>query len=294
MSIDSFFFLVKSAFRSLFRNFMLTLASVTVLAVCLVVLGSSVLIAQNVDAFIDEIGAQNEVVLFMDETMERYDIELFIASLRKIRNISSIRMETKETALAKYKESLGENAALFESVEADTFRDSVIFEIQDLSKYDQTMYEVEKLGGIGSVRAPQTVVSRILDIRDTLSFFAACIVILFLFVSIFIIMNSVKLSVFARRLEISIMKYVGATDLFIQFPYFIEGAMIGFFAGLLGIVSQIYVYSYILAPILTDLGLFTPIDVFSAMGTLAWAFLGGGILVGVVGSVIPLKKYLQV
>ncbi len=111
-------------------------------------------------------------------------------------------------------------------------------------------------------------------------------------VSMFIIMNSVKLSVYARRIEINIMKYVGATDFFIQLPYFIEGMMNGLIAGILSFVIELYLYNAVLSPILSDL---LPSLVFTDMLSF-WVpfFLVGGVLIGIIGSVYPVKKYLKV
>ena len=139
----------------------------------------------------------------------------------------------------------------------DTFRASLIFEVLDLSKYDQTLYQIGKLEGVGSISERRDVVNSIQQIKQSLFFLSSLVIVLFFIVSVFIIMNSVKLSVYARRLEINIMKYVGATDLFIQLPYFIEGMIIGLIAGVISFFLQFYLYSNVLSPLLSEV--FTPI-----------------------------------
>ena len=132
----------------------------------------------------------------------------------------------------------------------------------------------------------------ILEIRQVLSFLSIWVIALFFVVSMFIIMNSVKLSVYARRLEINIMKYVGATDLFIQLPYFIEGMIIGLLAGVISFFVQFYVYTAVLYPILSDL--FLPLSFTGELYFWIPFFLIGGVLIGIIGSVYPVKKYLKV
>ncbi|MDF2684861.1 MAG: hypothetical protein K0S55_42 [Clostridia bacterium] len=294
MSFDSVFFLIRSAITNVFKNILLTIASITVLSICLVILGSSLLIIGNVNIFIEEIGGENQVVIFLDESLDEASIQNFNNQLKNIPNIKNITYVTREEALAKYKESLGENQELFSDLEADTLRNSYIFEVDDLSKYEQTMYEVNKIPGIGYTREKKDIVDRILDIRQVLSFFSVWIIAFLFIISVFVITNSVKLSVFSRRLEISVMKCVGATDFFIQLPYFIEGMIIGLFAGGLAILVQQYVYNFVLAPILSDLGFFTPAALSGNFDFYTWSFLIVGAFVGVIGSVYPVKKYLKV
>ena len=294
MSFNSFFFLLRSAITNIFKNLLLTIASVTVLSICLVILGSSLLIIGNVNIFIEEIGGKSQIVIFLDDSLDSAGIQNFNDQLSNIPNIKNITYVTREEALEKYKASLGKNQELFNDLEADTLRNSFIFDVDDISKFDQTIYEVNKIKGIGYIRERRDLVDRILDIRQVLSFLSIWIVAFLFIISIFVITNSVKLSVFSRRLEISVMKNVGATDFFIQLPYFIEGIIIGLLAGGLAILAQGYVYNYILAPILADLGFFSPVSINGNFDFFTWCFLGVGAFVGIIGSVYPVKKYLKV
>lgn len=291
MSIDSLWFLVKSALNNLYRNLLLTIASVTVLTICLTLLGCTSLVVQNVNAFVEEIG-ESRIAVFLEEDMDELDIVRFQDELRGIGNVGDITYETKEQALANYLESLGEEMGMEEALDPETFRASLIFEIIDLSKYDQTLYEIRKLDGVGDIQERRDVVDGILEVRQVLSFLSIWVIILFFIVSMFIIMNSVKLSVYARRLEINIMKYVGATDFFIQLPYFIEGMIIGLLAGIVSFFVQFYVYTAVLYPILGEL--FTPLSFTDNLTFWIPFFLLGGMFIGVIGSVYPVKKYLKV
>ncbi len=292
MSLDSLWFLIKSALNNLYRNLLLTVASVTVLTICLTLLGCTTLVIQNVNAFVEEIG-ESRIAVFLEEDMDDLDIVRFKEELLDIGNVGNITYETKEQALANYLESLEGDTGMEDVLDADTFRASMIFEIVDLSKYDQTLYEIGKLEGVGEIQERRNVVERILEVRQIISFLSVWVIVLFFVVSMFIIMNSVKLSVYARRLEINIMKYVGATDFFIQLPYFIEGMIIGLLAGIISFFVQFYVYTAVLYPILAEL-LTTPLSFTAELSFWIPFFLIGGVLIGIIGSVYPVKKYLKV
>ena len=291
MSLDSLWFLIKSAFHNLFRNLLLTAASVTVLTICLSLLGSSALVVRNMNAFVDEIG-ESRIAVFLEEDMTDLDIVLFKDKLLAIGNIGDVTYETKEQAMENYMESIGSDTGMEEALDPEIFRASLIFEILDISKYDQTLYEIQKLDGVGDIRERRDVVEGILRVKQILLFLSIWVILLFLVVSMFIITNSVKLSVYARRLEINIMEYVGATDFFIQMPYFIEGMIIGLISGAISFFIQLYVYNAVLYPILSEI--FTPLSFVSEIGFWIPFFLICGGIVGIVGSVYPVKKYLKV
>ena len=291
MSFDSLWFLIKSALNNLYRNFLLTVASVTVLTICLTLLGSTSLVVQNVNCFVDEIG-ESRIAVFLEEDMTDPEVVRFKEELLAIGNIGNVQYETKEQALANYLENTGPGTGMEDVLDAETFRASLIFEILDLSKYDQTLYQIKKLEGVGNISERRDVVNKIQQVKQSLFFLSALVISLFFIVSVFIIMNSVKLSVYARRLEIIIMKYVGATDSFIQLPYFIEGMIIGLIAGIISFFLQFYLYSNVLSPLLSEM--FVPLSFTSQLSFWVIFFLLGGSLIGIVGSVFPVKKYLKV
>ena len=291
MSFDSLWFLIKSALNNLYRNLLLTVASVTVLTVCLTLLGCTSMVVQNVNYFVDDIG-ESRIAVFLEEDMNDLEIARFREELERIGNVGDIRYETKEQALANYLANVGSDTGMEDALDADTFRASFVFEIVNISKYDQTLYQIRKLDGVGNISERRETVDKIQQIKQALFFLSALVIALFFAGSVFIIMNSVKLSVYARRLEINIMKYVGATDLFIQLPYFIEGMIIGLMAGIVSFFLQFYVYNAVLAPLLSEL--FTPIPFLGQLSFWVPFFLLGGMVIGVVGSVFPVKKYLKV
>ena len=141
--IDSIIFLVKTAFKNVFKNWILTIASVSILSVCLIVLGSVMLIIGNINLFIDEIGDESQVVIYIEEDLSVEEITQINDKLHAISNIGNINYKSNAMILEEYKESLGEDAKLFEDLEADTFRNAFVFNIKDLEKFEQTIFEVK-------------------------------------------------------------------------------------------------------------------------------------------------------
>ena len=156
------------------------------------------------------------------------------------------------------------------------------------------LFETGEKAGQPAIRSQHDVVAAIVNIRQVLSIFSAVIIAIFFILSVFIITNSVKLSVFSRRTEINIMKYVGATDFYIQLPYFIEGLIIGLISGIVSYVVQRFLYNGMIAPIIQDFGISSALNLDVNFGYLFLAFLITGGLIGIIGSVFPVKKYLRV
>lgn len=292
--IDSLFFLIKTTFKNIFKNWILTIASISILTVCLVVLGSIALIFGNINLFINEVGDESQIVIYIEEDLSVDEITKINEELHAISNIGNINYKSNVMILEEYKKSLGEDAWLVEDLEAETFRNSFVFNIKDIEKFDQTIFEVEKIEGIATIKDRRDLVQKIVDIKEVLAFLSFWIIAIFLIISLVIITNSVKVSVYAKKQEIWLMKYVGSTDAFIEAPYFMEGIIIGLVSGALAIAAQIYVYTQVLEPILSDLGLINPININSVMTLLVIGFLAAGGIVGTVGSAYPVKKYLNV
>ena len=187
-----------------------------------------------------------------------------------------------------------ENSDINDNLDADIFRNAYIFEVEDLSKFDQTIYEVEKIEGGAEISHRRDLVQSLNDYENIVAFLFACIMVFLFILSVFVIMNSVKASVYARKNEIAIMKYVGATDFFIRLPFFIEGLIIGIFSGIISNILLIYIYNAVISPILSEIDFISPVDISSGHFYLTLIFIICGGLIGMLGSVLPVKKYLKV
>lgn len=298
MSFDSFLFIIKRAVSNIFRNIVLSLASVSILVACLLIFGVTIMLSENVTTFIDGVGGETRVVVYLEDGLTDAQIAEYGKKLAQIDNIvkDNIVFESKEQALENYKKTYSgeEYDDINASLDADIFRNSYIFEVEDLSKFDQTVYEVGKIDGGAEINERRDIVKKLNDVKGIVSFLFACIMIFLFVISIFVITNSVKASVYARKDEIAIMKYVGATDLFIKLPFFIEGLIIGIVAGMISNLLLVAVYNGIISPILAEIDFITPVNISTGHGYLTAIFILVGGFVGVLGSVLPVKKYLKV
>ncbi len=304
MSLDGLFFSVKNAISNIFRNYVLTIASIVVLGICLLSLGSTILIVKDADEIVDSVGSENRIVIFLNEDISQTGINDVQNELDKIKNITNIVYESPEQSLKNYADQLGTEAV--DGLDASVFRPSFIFDIIDLNKYEQTVYAIEQIEGLGefesgenagqpAIRSSKTLINKVVQIKQILSFFSVVIIVIFFFLSMFIIMNSVKMSVFARRTEINIMKYVGATDLYIQLPYFIEGLILGLFSGIVSFFVERLLYNSFISPLLSDVAPGAVLFNFDGSFWIIFAlFAATGSIIGIIGSVIPVKKYLNV
>ena len=179
MSFDGFLFSLKNAVSNIFRNYVLTIASVIVLGVCLLSLGSTMLVVQDVDAIVDSVGSENRVVIFLNEDISQTGINDVRAQLEQIKNITNIVYESPEQSLENYTSQLGSQTVT--GLDAAVFRPSFIFDIIDLNKYEQTVYAIEQIDGLGvfesgesagqpAIRTTKTLIYRIVYIKQLCRF----------------------------------------------------------------------------------------------------------------------------
>lgn len=285
----------KDAFKGIFKNSIMSIASICILSACMLIMGSALLLIANLNAFVIQMQQQNEVVIFIEETATQEQITELGTQLENMQNISGITFVTKQEALEEYKSMFKDQSALFVNLEQNNpLRDSYHIKIADLELYSQTISEIEGMDHVGYIRGSSTLVNSLVSLRKSISLIGMWISIVLLCVSLFIISNTVRMAMFSRRTEINIMKYVGATDAFIRAPFVIEGLIIGLISCGLSFGIQWYVYTDLLRPLLEQLALFDTLAFESIWTYLLAAFALFSILMGVMGSILPMRKHLHV
>lgn len=300
MNTSSLFYFVKASFKSMYKNALMTLASVFILIACMIIIGSVFLGSQNVMSFMNKLEAQNEIVAFISDD---YDDDSSARSklcdkIEAIEGVAEVEYITKDQALAEYRDSLGENGAYLDGYdgEENPLRNELRISISDIDLYSAISYEVSSMDEIANIRDSQEIVDLLISVRNVLHMLGFWIMIILAVVSLFIISNTVKLTMYSRRNEINIMKYVGATNAFIRFPFVLEGVIIGLISTILAILCQWCIYSYVLVPLLSSLDfLASSIVPFGEMFVSLLVIFGIiGLVVGVFGSIISIRKYLKV
>ncbi|MBR5559603.1 MAG: permease-like cell division protein FtsX [Oscillospiraceae bacterium] len=228
MKASSVKYLAGEGVRNIGSNRLMSLASIGVLTACLLLIGAAWLVSINANAIVGYVEDQNEAMAFVEDRADYDDIIEIEEQLKQIENIHEVIYVSKAQALEQQMELLEENAFLFEEFEKDNpYPDSFRLKIDDLSRLAETIEQVEGIDGIDGTSASLDLAVTITDIKNGISFAGLAIVAMLSLVSLVIVANTIKITVFNRRKEISIMKYVGATDLFIRLPFFVEGLILG-------------------------------------------------------------------
>ncbi len=287
-------FLIKEGLRGLWTNRLMSLSSIGVLGVCLLLISNAVLIGANIDSLISQIGRDDAIVIYMQDGTTEEEAKTFAGKLLELSNVSAVKFQSSEEALNNWKEILSEYPDLFHGIDPDFLPPSYSISIRDLEKMDETVYQLESMPEISSVRQMADLVGRLVNIRNTVTATLYAIVCILLAVSLFIIANTVKLAMFSRRKEISIMKFVGGTDAFIRIPFVVEGFVIGLLAALLAFLTQWYVYDYVIAGLLSSVDFIEAIPFADFCLPLCIWLPVAGALTGVIGSAVSMHRYLKV
>lgn len=298
MKVSTIRHFTVDASKSLIRNKTLSIASIATVATTLFILGIFLLGVFNVDQGIKKIGSQFEVKVYMKDDISIKDKKVLAMKINKMEGIAEVKEETKKDALEKFKEMVGDDEK-YKNVIEDFKRnnplpESYIIRVKKPENVDTVVNELTGEAGVEKIQSAKDLVERVVNITNSIKWAGLAIFILLFFVSLFLIMNTIKLTVFSRKREIGIMKYVGATDWFIRWPFIIEGIIIGLLGSLLATGVLYYVYKLIVSKISNDLFMFAMIEPMYILKTLLWQFTLGGVIIGIFGSIISVRKFLKV
>ncbi|OUN86888.1 MULTISPECIES: permease-like cell division protein FtsX [Eubacteriales] len=302
MKWSSFKYLARQGLHNMINNRLMSFASVGVLTVCLIITGVAGLFTANMNSLMLYLRSQNEVVVYLDENLDETGLASVDSALRSISGLKEVTYVSKDEALDLMRDSMGDKADLFDVFEGEEnpFLANYKVVLQDVGQMDEIVPQLESISGVVDVNVPTGLSDLVVNIHKAVTVISVGLVVVLGFVSIVVISNTIRLTVFARRKEINIMKYVGATNGFIRLPFFVEGIAVGLIAGLIS--SAIVLGGYQLLIIYSvDFPAFWGAilnDVLLGMGQVWWkvliAFLAFGSLIGSVGTATSIRKYLHV
>ena len=289
-------YFIREAVSSIGKHRVMSGAAIGVIAACLLIMGSFMLVAVNVESMLHEIESQNEILAYVNETMDDEDASGLEDEIKAAHDqISEIKYVSKEEALVAFREELGDDQDLLDGLEGDNpLRNRYCIKLHDIGFTQEVAESLKEVDGIAEVSARSDVSDKIVQIRHIATLACVIIILVLLCVAIFIIANTVNLALFNRREEIAIMKMVGANDSFVRSPFMIEGLILGIIGALLALVLQWVLYTYIVKTALADFALFELISFRSMFWYLLGSFIGVGALVGGLGSGITIRKFLKV
>ncbi len=300
MKYSIFGYLIGEGFRNFFKNKKSTAASLIIMCATMFIFGIFFLIGENVNYIMEQVESEQAMQVFInpDATPEQ-EAELE-QKIKSIQYVNTTEYVSKEQALNDMKSWLGESSALLDpySGEENPFKASYVITLTDLTKNEEVQAQIETFDNVSSIQAGNQTVNTLVNIANGIRTATAVILVLLILISVFIISNTIKLTVHARRKEISIMKYVGATNGFIRWPFMVEGIIIGIVAALISVVILGFAYNFV-ADKLVNSSMVTLIGVnflsFSDMLTMLFiVYIVMGIGIGAIGSAISMKKYLDV
>ena len=289
-------YLTKEGFRNIRVNHLMSIASIAVLMSCLVMMGSAFMVIVNVNNVMSEIESQNVVMVYLTEEVRGEAITEMREKITLMQNVKKCEFVDKETAFKQQLEELDTDATYFEGVEnplPDLFKVSV----SDMTKFDKTVAELKTLDGVDSVRDNREIAQTLVKIRQTIFYVSIGVIAVLLLISLFIIANTVRITMYSRRLEINIMKSVGATNWFIRWPFMVEGMVLGAISGILSLAVVWGLYRLVQSSVSSMLAMvsrgFTTVSFLDYIVYILVAFLVIGIVSGGIGSLISIQKYLK-
>ena len=300
MKYSIFGYLIGEGFRNFFKNKKSTAASLIIMCATMFIFGIFFLIGENVNYIMEQVESEQAMQVFINpEATPEQEAELE-QKIKSIQYVNTTEYVSKEQALNDMKSWLGESSALLDpySGEENPFKASYVITLTDLTKNEEVQAQIETFDNVSSIQAGNQTVNTLVNIANGIRTATAVILVLLILISVFIISNTIKLTVHARRKEISIMKYVGATNGFIRWPFMVEGIIIGIVAALISVVILGFAYNFV-ADKLVNSSMVTLIGVnflsFSDMLTMLFiVYIVMGIGIGAIGSAISMKKYLDV
>ena len=289
-------YFISQSFKGIWRNGVMSFASIAVLMSCLVVLGGFALLVYNIDINLKQFGLLNEIVVFVERDASEEQIQEIENKIRALDNVASVERVTKAQALEDMKNQSEEYAHLYSDIseEKNPLSDSFIITYEDNDGVVTLAYLLDQIEGVRKVNNRLDLAVKISSFKNGVLLVFTWFLIILVIVSLFVIINTIKLSVFSRRNEISIMRYVGATGWFITLPFLFEGIIIGVVASTAAYFVEMYFYHYIEGMVMSDLQMITIVSFSSIQIPLLCGFIGVGVLAGIIGSSISLGKYLKV
>ncbi len=295
MRIRRQFYFLKNAVKCMTRNGEMTVTAIITVTSCLLLFGVFMLLTANVNYIGEQIRNQCQVQAYIEFEATGEEEMLVYNQIKSLPNVSECAFVSKSDAMEEYREYLGADASAFDGLEGEEFlRSSVKVNMEDIEQSQALVAEIEKVPNVAKVTNRQDVVQRVIDVTDVVKNASLAAMLILLIVAIFIIANTIKLSVVARKDEIHIMKYVGATAGFVRRPFILEGILTGVIGGVISLVLIGFGYNYIVRFMKDFLDIFQLISFSEILPFMVGTTLVFGVLMGAVGSAIALVKHLKV
>lgn len=295
MRISNIGYFFRESFRSSKRNRVMSIASVSTVAAALLILGIFMLLMLNVNKIVASVVDKVEIKVYINDDVTAEQQQTMEETLKSYTGVKSISFESKEQALENYRNMLGSDADLASGLEEDNpLPASFIIKVNSAEDVSNISAKASTLEGVFKVMDGQDTVTKLISLINVVKGTSLTLMIILGVIAIFLISNTIKITVYARKREINIMKYIGATDWFIKWPFFIEGMTLGFIGAVISLLALGFGYRYITNIVEEGTLLFSLVPATQVMHDMILEFLGVGMLIGGAGSLLSMKKFLAV
>ncbi|NLY71295.1 MAG: ABC transporter permease [Clostridiales bacterium] len=288
---------IKQAFKQVFRNRAMTFASLFSITAMLLILGLFFILLVNVNTVAESAKSQFDTIqiYLLDET-EFTKSQDMLKRLSRMDEVEKAVYLSKEEAMEEYKVKWGDKAYLLDGLSENPLPNSIRVEVKDIENADRVVEVAKTFEGVEDIKYYQTVVDKLIQITNFIEIGAFVVILFLIIISVVVVANTIKLTVLAREREISIMKYVGATNWFIRGPFLVEGMLIGFISAAISVGLIALIYKKILEVFGQDIFLMFSIVMVPEgflIRNLVYIFMALGICIGAVGSIISMRRFLD-
>lgn len=289
-------YFIGQSIKGLWRNGVMSLASITVLMSCLAVMGSFSLLVLNINYNLEMIGSLNEITIFVEKEKTDLEVSNIETQIRHLDNVDKIEYISKEEVMELQRPKYSAYPGIYQMIEErgdNPYPPTFILTYKDNAKVSTLQYNLERIDGVYKVNLNADLAKTIDNAKHGIILIFAWFLIILFVVSIFVIINTIKLAVYSRRQEINIMRYVGATNWFIVLPFIFEGILIGIVASGIAYLIIWYAYIYVINMVTVDFQMIQMINFNDINFIMGISFFAIGIFTSVIGSGISLNKYLK-
>ncbi len=293
--MKNFGYLLKEGINGIFRHGFMSFAAVCVTVACLLIVGTFSSLMYNLNVIVEDLNKTNEIIVYVDETFSDAEAKSIGTQINRIENVHQSTFVSREEALADFVADY-ENEGTFNGVDATYLRHRFVVTLVDNHFMDETTASIRGINGVANISAAYELAEGFSALQDILQLASVVIVVVLLAVSLLIISNTVKLAMYDRRDEISVMKMVGATNSFIRTPFVVEGFTLGMVGAGLAFGLEWLMYDALANKIASvdTLKLFNFVEFRTMVGPMVATFAAAGIFVGIVGSWTSIRKFMDV
>ena len=299
MKIKQLGYLIREGIRGVFTHGFRSVASVTVIAACLIIMGSFALVAVNVDSFIGNLEDESQVLAFVDEALSEEEARSLESTIRSLNNVRDVQFVSRDQAFDNYKAGFEDNS-VFDNLDSSVFRHRYVVYLNDVTTMSATRDALRSINGIGDVSAETRIARGFITLRNVVSVITAVLVVILLVVSLFMMSNTIKLATFTRRDEIAVMKMVGAGNSFIRFPFVVEGLILGLLGAGIGFLMEWGIYNLVSSRVAQAATgglagrIFSAVPFSAVMTPMLIIYLAVGVGIGAFGGAMAIRNYLKV